>query len=224
MAHKRIAIDIGARYERLVVQRVFTDGGYTRCECLCDCGQTVTAKAVQLARGLSKSCGCYRKDHIAAVGRNNFKRDATGARIPSEMLRADTLRRYRAKHQKACRDRSRAWNKTASGRAIRSEWATGNREYALSYGRKLRREVLAGYGGACACCGESRWQFLAIDHVHGGGGKERKTGLKGSKLLCMLRAKNYPPEYRLLCHNCNMARGIYGACPHEAERATDAVA
>lgn len=32
----------------------------------------------------------------------------------------------------------------------------------------------------------------------------------------------FPPTYRLLCHNCNMARGLYGTCPHEAERLAEA--
>src|SRR5688572_6031846 len=31
------------------------------------------------------------------------------------------------------------------------------------------------YGGAvCKCCGETRTEFLSIDHVQGGGGKHRK--------------------------------------------------
>jgi radical SAM protein with 4Fe4S-binding SPASM domain len=31
-----------------------------------------------------------------------------------------------------------------------------------------------------------------------------------------LKNNNYPKDlFRLLCHNCNMARGCYGYCPHE---------
>jgi hypothetical protein len=30
--------------------------------------------------------------------------------------------------------------------------------------------------------------------------------------------ENFPPEYRVLCHNCNQSHGWYGYCPHEKER------
>jgi hypothetical protein len=30
--------------------------------------------------------------------------------------------------------------------------------------------------------------------------------------------------YRVLCHNCNMALGFYGYCPHHPERSEQAVA
>jgi hypothetical protein len=33
-----------------------------------------------------------------------------------------------------------------------------------------------------------------------------------------LRKHNYPPGFRVLCHNCNMAFGHFGRCPHEDER------
>ena len=76
--------------------------------------------------------------------------------------------------------------------------------------------MIAAYGGRCACCGESASQFLAIDHTNGDGAKERReTGLIGTKLYKWLRKNGYPKDrYRLLCHNCNMARGLYKFCPH----------
>jgi hypothetical protein len=30
-----------------------------------------------------------------------------------------------------------------------------------------------------------------------------------------LRNQGYPNGFRTLCHNCNLARGFYGYCPHE---------
>jgi hypothetical protein len=30
-----------------------------------------------------------------------------------------------------------------------------------------------------------------------------------------LRDNGWPEGYRVLCHNCNSARGLYGYCPHE---------
>lgn len=87
-----------------------------------------------------------------------------------------------------------------------------------SQNRRLRKEVLNAYGGKCACCGENASEFLAIDHVNGGGGKHRKEvgGAGGSHFYAWLKHQGFPQdEFRLLCHNCNFSRGKYGYCPHE---------
>lgn len=81
----------------------------------------------------------------------------------------------------------------------------------------LRKQALAGYGNKCACCGEQRFEFLAIDHVNGGGRKERETK-STQQIARKIINNNFPPEYRVLCHNCNQAIGWYGKCPHETER------
>jgi hypothetical protein len=78
----------------------------------------------------------------------------------------------------------------------------------------VRLAVLAGYGGRCACCGESQPEFLAIDHINGGGGKERKAGLTYQKFYRFILENNFPSDYQILCHNCNMAKAFYGECPH----------
>jgi hypothetical protein len=88
------------------------------------------------------------------------------------------------------------------------------------YRHRLRRECLEYYGGhppRCACCGESIYQFLAIDHVHGNGNKhkrEQKIG-SGTGMYCWLRKHKFPKGYQVLCHNCNLAKGFYGTCPHK---------
>lgn len=79
--------------------------------------------------------------------------------------------------------------------------------------RKLREEVLAAYGGVCACCGESTYEFLAIDH-HEVSGKEHRQQVK-REVYRDLRQRGFPPGFRVLCHNCNMAIGFYGECPHK---------
>jgi hypothetical protein len=87
------------------------------------------------------------------------------------------------------------------------------KEYA-----KLRAEVLAAYGGKCTCCGESHPNFLAIDHVNGGGNRHRKEiGGGGHVMWRWLRKSGYPEGFQILCHNCNQAKGFYGACPHQGE-------
>ena len=92
---------------------------------------------------------------------------------------------------------------------------------------RLKREVFEAYGGCrCACCGETTFEFLSIDHVDGGGTRHRKTlGEKSSRTLYLwLRRNNFPPGYRVLCFNCNCSRGFNGYCPHERERQSDAFA
>jgi hypothetical protein len=96
----------------------------------------------------------------------------------------------------------------------RAEWQKANRHRRKDIHRRLREQAYAGYGGCCACCGEWQFEFLAIDHVNGGGGKDRK---KCNTYQIARRVINagFPREYRVLCHNCNSAIGWFGACPHE---------
>ena len=82
----------------------------------------------------------------------------------------------------------------------------------------LRLRCLRHYGGdipVCACCKEAHLEFLAIDHINGGGNQHRREN--GENLYRWLRKNGFPEGYRVLCHNCNMAIGLYGKCPHEAE-------
>ena len=84
--------------------------------------------------------------------------------------------------------------------------------------RKRRERALAAYGSVCACCGEGRYEFLALDHINGGGNKHRKeTGCYGTRFVTWLIVNKFPPIMRVLCHNCNMALGNYGHCPHVKE-------
>lgn len=87
------------------------------------------------------------------------------------------------------------------------------------YGRALaathRRAALAIYGGKCECCGELRVEFLAFDHIDGGGTAHRREVGSGAAFVRWLRTNDYPAGFRILCHNCNLSRGFLGYCPHE---------
>jgi hypothetical protein len=79
-----------------------------------------------------------------------------------------------------------------------------------------RLDTLNAYGGKCDCCGEERPEFLALDHINGGGGKERRNGITGITLMRKLKKEGYPKGiFRVLCHNCNLSLGFYGYCPHQ---------
>jgi len=104
------------------------------------------------------------------------------------------------------------------------KWYANNREkiikQKISSNLKMRRLARLdcikhySYGkNCCACCEEKHLEFLAIDHIGGGGHKHRKT-LK-EYLPLILKRQKYPKGYRVLCHNCNMSIGFYGYCPHD---------
>ena len=112
---------------------------------------------------------------------------------------------------------------------------TDRREYFRAYGQREDRrsavaaktaaildDVLDHYGAVCACCGEKERAFLTLDHVAGGGNEWRRSvrahERNGRGLYRWIQKHGYPDVFRVLCMNCNMARGYYGYCPHECER------
>lgn len=89
------------------------------------------------------------------------------------------------------------------------------RASARKYLRKFRLSILARYGGTpprCVCCGESEQNFLAVDHIDGGGARQRREGQ--GNLYWWLKRNGYPGGFQVLCHNCNLAKGFYKRCPH----------
>jgi hypothetical protein len=85
-------------------------------------------------------------------------------------------------------------------------------------GQRERMEALMAYSGKvpkCACCGEKENKFLSIDHINGGGSKHRKS-IGHGHFFRWLKVNNFPKGFQVLCHNCNLAKGFYGKCPHNA--------
>lgn len=85
---------------------------------------------------------------------------------------------------------------------------------------KLRSDVINHYSNGkncCKCCGETEIKFLSLDHINGGGNRHRhEMGTRG--LYGVLRRDGYPKGFQILCHNCNLAKGFYGVCPHETNK------
>lgn len=72
--------------------------------------------------------------------------------------------------------------------------------------RKLKAEVVAGYGGKCVNCGESTIEFLEIDHIEGGGRQHLESLTR--RFYNVLKDQNYPAGYQVLCANCNWRKYI----------------
>lgn len=96
-------------------------------------------------------------------------------------------------------------------------------EAKLSEQQRLRREVIAGYGGGCECCGTTHLPHLTIDHVGGGGAEERRKLGRGSALYRRLRREGFPEGYRVLCFNCNWAMHVEGECTCQHRARLEAV-
>lgn len=80
-------------------------------------------------------------------------------------------------------------------------WKGGQRNYL----RKLRQSVLEALGGKCQKCGFEDKRALQIDHINGGGSKERKEkGFGGNFHKHVLKSfMANEQKYQLLCANCN---------------------
>lgn len=92
------------------------------------------------------------------------------------------------------------------------------------YRVKLKTQIIQGYGGACTCCGETAPEFLTLDHVNNDG-KAHRIALYGKNASATVavyrhvRDAGFPPDYTVLCFNCNIARSLFGVCPHQVEAA-----
>jgi hypothetical protein len=172
---------------------------------------------------LLKRCGkCGIPKSLDAFGRSSG-RDRYGrgsyCRPCSNMVRRDW---YLSQTDAAC-GRCGELNRTGAGKC-----RTCNKRYFMMRHREhreeerfrqfrfhqsLRRLVIGHYGGKCACCDEERLEFLAIDHIKGGGNKHRKTN-DVQNIYAWIKRNNFPTGFRVLCHNCNMSLGFYGYCAH----------
>ena len=77
---------------------------------------------------------------------------------------------------------------------------------------RVKKEVLSYYSGGQPCCARCQNEdidVLCLDHMAGGGTKERlSTGHWGVRLHYYLRRCGYPEGYQVLCANCNLKKFI----------------
>jgi len=82
----------------------------------------------------------------------------------------------------------------------------------------LKKEVLTHYCSGkkpfCVCCGYDELVGLTVDHMYGRKKVPADESKKdGHKLRSLLKKKNYPPNYQVLCFNCNSAKSDKDTCP-----------
>ncbi len=89
----------------------------------------------------------------------------------------------------------------------------------------LRRVVLERYSSGdlrCACCGESQFEFLTLDHVNNDGKQHRRRCGTAQGVYRDLAMREFPAGMRVLCFNCNIGRAASGVCPHLSTAAAEA--
>lgn len=79
------------KFGRLTVIASVLGRGHRRVICLCDCGKRVTVHLKNLKRGLTKSCGCWRRERPARYARHGHAR--TGALSPTYRTWRSMMRR-----------------------------------------------------------------------------------------------------------------------------------
>lgn len=96
-------------------------------------------------------------------------------------------------------------------------------DYHKQKRNELRREVLEHYSPTlvCECCGLTRFEFLTIDHIDGGGKKHQRAVGRGSTMYEWIR-RNWPDGLQVLCHNCNFGKRDNSSCPHKRMNNADA--
>jgi len=133
-------------------------------------------------------------------------------------------------NQKSSKDGKMLWCKQCSDKSAR-DWASNNqvyqekhRKYGMEYFQKnkaniifkrkeqymtLKVKALSHYSGGgiphCVRCGIDDIDVLCLDHINGGGTKERR-GTPRKDIHRILHCKNYPEGYQTLCANCNLKK------------------
>lgn len=180
----------GQRFGRLLVlERAPVKNKKTMWFCRCDCGSEALVNGSNLLRGKQQSCGCLRRE-----------------------LPKLNPRKWSPEYRRAYRRKVHAQSP-----ALRERELEKMRARAADGRRSIKRQVIAAYGGRCACCSEYRIEFLAIDHINRDGSAHRKAigAQSGLSTYRWLIRNGFPPGFRVLCHNCNVASWNYGRCPHE---------
>ena len=141
------------------------------------------------------------------------------------------FKEYRAKNKARIDQKLKEWkekNKAKYGeyqKKFQSERYQNNKEQfvqeQLKRTAKYRDIVYAAYGNVCNCCGETNSLFLTVDHVNNDGHKDKdKNGdrYSGTSLYIRIIKADFPPEFQILCYNCNMGKARNkGVCPHKIQ-------
>ncbi len=117
-----------------------------------------------------------------------------------------------------CRAYQRAVSKKSRLKNIQTRRETDR--VSMQIGRQRSRlEIMERLGGKCTCCGEDRYEFLTVDHVHKNGASHRRElGIKENANASFYRKAIKAEDLtglQILCANCHNAKDLFGGCPHK---------
>lgn len=177
-------------------------------------------------RNSTQCLKCYqreykrRRDRLADQRRKGLCRDCNSVRVDGSMLCCEHKQAAKIRSERLYKRRIANRQCTRCGYYLPEDWSTVSCEKCIRSGRlkteNRRRRVFALYGACCACCGESNFYFLALDHVNNDGAAERKKLKSQTRIFVRIeKGQEDRARYQLLCHNCNGAKAFYGSCPHK---------
>ncbi len=118
------------------------------------------------------------------------------------------------------------FDKTAYMQIYLKKWREDNKGYPREYYLKTKHSILLYYSNStmkCACCGESHYEFLTIDHINGEGNKHVKK-LGGMYMFYLWLIKNnFPEGFQVLCYNCNLSKRTHKHCVHKENHENNSV-
>ncbi len=121
---------------------------------------------------------------------------------------------YRKLYYNCNKEREMARQKEYKAENI--EWIKPlNKQWSAMKNIELRQIIINKLGGHCACCGESQYEFLSIDHINGGGNEEKREHGRSMVFYKYIIEQGCPKDkYQILCHSCNQAKHDGKECPH----------
>ena len=160
---------------------------------------------------------CVKHGPVEAYSCKTTNRHGNGekTRLICKLCVAERRKARYAKDPEANRVSVNKWRSEhrEDARKIVSKCYEKNKDKYLPKAAARRRETrlacLRAYSAdvRCAFCGEQHDQFLCLDHIDGGGTKHRDEVGTGSNFYRWIVENNYPPGFRVLCHNCNFKHG-----------------
>lgn len=172
------------------------------------CGEAISAQSIS---GLCRRC--YDKQY-----REAHKEESREYHREYRLNNREHLRKLNKKYREKNKARLRVKKhkryekikNTEEYKKKRRDWQRKNPHYGAKLTARLRREVLIKLGGKCASCEITDLRVLQIDHVNGGGTKERKhlgNDMLYRKILRMDDSEIIG-NYQLLCANCNLIKAF----------------
>jgi hypothetical protein len=139
----------GRRFSRLLVlDAVIADGVHvSRCRCRCDCGVETTVSARKLMQGVTRSCGCLKRETLVAAVMTHGERRG-GART------AEYVTWFSMRHRCANPSHSRYASHGGRGIKVCARWQGKGGYAAFVAGAPPKPKASSAARG-------SRWRFLA---------------------------------------------------------------